>query len=414
MTDFNILFNHAFTHYRHGQYAQAQALFEALIEDAPHPDALRWLGMTLQAQSKFQEAIAVYKQLNALEPNTGQAHCGLAVCYSHTGDHRLAGYHYERAMKLSPHIPDMRWNRALHLLSEGQYEEGWKDYKWGFMVPGCRTRRTLAEEWDGEHIEDGKTLFVWGEQGFGDTIQFARYLKVLRDRVGPNVFIKFECMDQLVPLFASDPHIDEVISRQVDFSIPGGFDYHVSLMSLPAIFKTTLDTIPWYGSYITPDLAKIKRWANRLTGKDLKVGCVWRGSQGHPNDKQRSMSVTDLEPLSHIEGVQLYGLNVGAEPFPYGVDIAPEIEDFSDTAAIIECLDLVVSVDTAVAHLAGAMGKITKLMLPYQAEWRWGRDTVKTPWYPNTSLYRGPWHITVDDVRDHLVELKNRVAEEQA
>lgn len=406
MDDFNAIFNQGFAHFKAQQYPQAQSLFGMITRQVPHPDAMRWLGAALQAQHKFSEAIDVYHRLNAIEPNTGAVHCGLSVCYDLSGNVRMAGYHYERAMKLSPFSPDMRWNRALYLLAQGDYREGWADYRWGYMVPGCRSRRTVEPEWQGETIPDGQTLFVWAEQGFGDVIQFSRYLKKVRSRVGNGVYIKFECADELLSIFEGNPDIDELMSRQIDYSIPGGCDHHVSLMSLPAIFDTTIETVPWDGPYMAASPEKVAKWDAVIgTGDTLKVGVCWRGAAGHNNDALRSMTLKDIEPLAGIEGVTLFGICKGGESFTYGPDLAPQTEDFGDTAAVIECLDIVISVDTAMAHMAGAMGAQTWVILPERAEWRWGMDGAKTTWYPDSELYRcgkHGWSGAVSDIHTAL------------
>ena len=262
--------------------------------------------------------------------------------------------------------------------------------------------------WDGSEL-NGKTVLLHAEQGLGDSIQFVRYVPMVRDRGGKVVL---QCQPALSRLFTGLPGIDRVIKN--GDPIPR-FDAHCPLLSLPRAFGTTLDSIPASVPYLTADPAAALDWAKRLADRPgKKVGIVWAGRAGYVGDRTRSLSLTTLAPLACASGITWYSLQKGyaaaqISDAPQGmelIDRTAELNDFADTAALIANLDLVISVDTAVAHLAGAMGKSVWTLLPYAPDWRWLLNRDDSPWYPTMRLFRqqrpGDWGEVIQRIAESL------------
>jgi len=265
-----------------------------------------------------------------------------------------------------------------------------------------------APRWDGSSFAD-KRLFVHCEQGLGDAIQFVRYLPMVKTRGGTVIF---EVWKPLLGLLRSFKCIDELVELSSEGKSDVNFDLYVSLLDLPNIFGTTLETIPDEVPYIRADREKAKRLRQRLSGSVFKVGIVWAGKSTHGNDHNRSCTLKSFSQLAQIDGVQLYSLQKDSAALQLTElkmtiaieNLAEECEDFSDTAAVIENLELVISVDTAVAHLAGAMGEDVWTLLPFAPDWRWmlGRDN--SPWYLTMRLFRQPEPGCWEDVFQRVAE----------
>lgn len=373
-------------HYRRGnalddlcRYPEAIAAYrQALGFDGHHFDALNNLGASLGKQGHTEEALACCDHLLKREPD-----------------------HY------SPHM-----NRALIRLARGDYANGFAEFEWRWKIPGNAPRPRPRPPWQGEPLE-GRTILLHAEQGFGDTIQFIRYAPLLK-AAGARVLV--ECPQPLHRLFTSCPGIDALSVRG---ETSGDYDVHAPILSLPRLFGTTLETIPTYNSNLAADPASIRRWRERLGQKPgLKIGIVWQGDPSHQRDRVRSFPLAQFEPLASLEGVRLVRLQKGLgseqlqEPknhFPIEDPecIAPEDwVDFHDTAAIMANLDLVITPDTAPAHLAGALGIPVWVVLPYFAEWRWLIGREDSPWYPSARLFRqsrpGDWKGLFEQAADEL------------
>jgi len=280
----------------------------------------------------------------------------------------------------------------------GDFHQGWQKYSWrqktiwkDIIYP----HHHKEPRWDGSTFVD-KSLFVHCEQGFGDTLQFVRYLPLVKARGGT---VLFEVWPSLMNLLHGFEGVDELAELSINRSMVK-FDCYISLMDLPKIFGTTLDTIPCDVPYIHADLTKADYWRGRLDGADFKVGIVWAGKPEHGNDHNRSCELKHFASLGEIEGVKLYSLQKGDAAAHLDnssgiIGLADQFEDFTDTAAVIENLDLVISVDTAVVHLAGAMGKPVWTLLPFAPDWRWMLERDDSPWYPTMKLFRqekwGDW-----------------------
>ena len=367
------------------------------------------LGNSLMALGRFAEAAESFSRASRLLPASPVPLTALATALQALGNVAEAEATCRSALSFDPGFAAAHWNLALNLLLQGKYTEGWQEYEWRWKKSDFTSplRHTDVPLWDGSPLE-GRTILLHAEQGFGDTIQFIRYVPLVA-QLGGNVVV--ECHPQLVRLF----YDVEGIHTTVAFGEPlPSFCCQAPLLSLPRIFQTTLQTIPSQCPYLAVPMADCGKLAN-LTfceRNDLKVGLVWAGKD-YP-DPLRSCRLEDFSPLASLESVCFYSLQLGrgseqASSPPGGmtlIDLTEQIHDFADTAALIEQLDLVVSIDTAVAHLAGAMGKKVFLMLPFAPDWRWLLERSDSPWYPTMQIFRqktaGEWDEVVAEVHDAL------------
>jgi len=384
----------------------------ALQLDPDYAEVYNNLGIALKEREQFAEAITSFEQALQLEHDFAEAYYNLANSLRDEGQCTEAIENYKQAIQNKPDYAEAHWNMSLTLLLSGNYMEGWKGYRWrrnADLKILTDFHRSGKPRWDGSDFKD-KRLFVHFEQGLGDNIQFVRYLPRVKARGGTVIF---ETLKPLIGLLQGFPGIDELIEYCPPNKASVKFDVYTSLLDLPNIFGTTLETIPAEVPYIYADPAKAKHWRSKLTGPDFKVGIVWAGSPEHGNDRYRSCKLEFFKPLTKIDGVRLFGLQKGkaatqmdelADTIPV-TNISKEFEDFTDTAAAIENLDLVISVDTSVLHLAGAMGRPVWTLLPFVPEWRWMLDREDSPWYPTMRLFRqSNWNRW-----DHLFQ---QVAEE--
>ena len=264
------------------------------------------------------------------------------------------------------------------------------------------------KRWDGYRMEKGN-LLILGEQGYGDMIQFSRYLPIVKERSGSNII--FVCWPPLARLFERSWPEQVVIASAIPPA--SAFDFYFPLMSLPWLFGTVQETIP-KAPYLKAAEKDIQHWSSRVSAlKGKKIGLSWAGNPLHKQDQQRSLSFKDMKPLLKLENISFVSLQkpnasfqektVGFDNF---YDWSADLHDFADTAALISCLDLVISVDTAVAHLSGALGKTTWTLLPFIPEWRWMRDTENSPWYPSMRLIRqekwGKWSAVITQIVNEL------------
>ena len=371
----------------------------AIALDPYEPQTRLNLGAMLTAQRRFEEAEAVYRDALVLAPDSPAALSNYGMLLACAGREQEAERRYRDALALDPGYAKASFNLAYLLLRQGRWEEGWlrlESREW----TGILQRHLGLPRWQGEPLA-GKAILVGIEMGHGDMIQFGRYCAQLKAAGAARVGVL--CHPGLVDLFTGLRGADEAI--QADQAQPAGFDLWVPALSLPFHFRTTVDAVPAALPYIAPDPARIERLAPLLAAGqgELKVGLVWKGNPRFENDRERSLpSLSVLAPLAGVDGVRYFSLQKGEEEAQHGAagfpltDLAPAIHDFADTAALIEGLDLVISVDTAVAHLAGALGKRCWLLLPdYLTDWRWLTERADTPWYPGVMrLFRqrgGGW-----------------------
>jgi Tfp pilus assembly protein PilF/glycosyltransferase involved in cell wall biosynthesis len=393
-----------------------EALRHALALKPDYAEAHSNLGVVLREQDRLEEALASFQRAVALRPEYTEGHYNLAVMLGDFDNQDEAIVGFERATELKPDYADAHFGVALARLLQGDLERGFAEYEWRWRCPAfAGSRPTFSQpEWDGSPLA-GRTLLVYAEQGLGDTLQFARYLPLVAADGGRVVL---EAQRELVPLLRSLTGGVHVVTRGE--ALPP-FDVHAPLLSLPRLLCTTLDTIPAAVPYLQPDAERVAAWNDELAqsgaGRNgLRVGLVWAGNPDHKGDRRRSLPLAALAPLRQVPGIQLLGLQKGpaavqAEAPPAGLEmtnLGPLLADFSDTAAVVEQLDLVITVDTAVAHLAGALGRPTWVLLPFAPDWRWLRERADCPWYPTARLFRQPkfgdWTDVVSEVASVLHE----------
>ena len=365
----------------------AESLERALALDPGIAVAHTNLGNVRQAQGRLAEAVAYHERALAIEPMNPEAYSNLGGVLDLQGKLMESMAAYDRSLALKPDFAVALFNRSLLRLRRGDFVLGLPDYEHRWHL---NKRRDFREpQWHGEPLR-GARILLYSEQGLGDTVQFLRYVPMVQAAGGKVIL---EVQPQMRRLAAELPDVTEIIC-------PGEplppFDWHCPLMSLPLAFGTTLDTIPARVPYLTiPQEADIPR-GHLGEDDELRVGIVWAGSPAHLRDRFRSIPLELLKPLFELAGAQFFSLQLGpaAEELkvagvPAGViDLAPKIEDMGDTAALIARLDLVIAVDTAVAHLAGALGKPVWVMLPLVPDWRWLLDREDSPWYPTMRLFR--------------------------
>jgi tetratricopeptide (TPR) repeat protein len=366
-------------------------------------------GRVLALRGELDAAIEHLRQAIALQPQSADAHINLGNVLLEKGEPRAAHDSYRRALAIDPAHDSAHRNDGLALLVQGAWRDGFRQWRWN----AATARRFAVPEWRGEEL-NGATILIHAEQGFGDTIQFARYLPLVASRGGR---IILEAPRELQRLLAG---IDGV-ERLVAFGDrPPDFAWHCPLLSLPLAFETTLATVPRSVPYLSVDNEAIEEWHRRLARPELKVGLVWAGRPEHERDRYRSLSLSELAPLAAISNVAFFALQKGAAlaeaeaaPADMRLEIlSPLLGDFADTAAAIMALDLVIAVDTSVAHLAGALGKPVWILLPYAPDWRWLERRSDSPWYPTAELFRQDgsrrWAPVMDAVAAELQALASR------
>lgn len=380
----------ALTHLK--RFDEALAVFDRAVKlDANFAEAINNRGNALRQLDRAEQALADFDRAIALKPDYADAHANRAACLDDLfrGDEALASY--DTALGLKPDHADAHLNRALNRLRAGDLKNGWIEAEWRWKAPSLRLSRGRSNRplWSGAESLAGKTLLLHNDQGFGDSIQFCRYIPPLAER-GASVILEID--GSLKSLLSGVAGITQCVVRSE--TLPD-HDLQCPLASLPLAFDTTIETIPSKVPYISID-GKAARWETFLgsTGRP-RIGIVWSGNPGHTNDRNRSLPLKALEPLFDT-GALFVSLQKNARDNDLAVlrehgdilDAAPKLESFADTAALIQQLDLVISVDTSVAHLAGALGKPVWILLPYVPDYRWLLDRDDSPWYPTARLYR--------------------------
>jgi len=385
------------------------------------------LARDLRRQGRLEEALAVSFKALELDERNMNAYASIVRLYDDMGAVEELLKWVEKGLAISPGNVEALGCRAMTLLKLGRLAQGWKDYEIRFQCRGFPLSKPnySQPQWNGANPYDltGKTLLVYTEQGFGDTFQFIRYVPLLAAR-GARVIVK--CQHSLRWLIEQVKGVAVAIT---DTDTPPRFDLHIPLLSLPLAFGTTLESIPADVPYLQADAHRIALWRTKLqalsrpnpqpseSSRPLRVGLCWAGRPQHTNDMRRSLKLQTLSPLASVPNVVFYCLQKG-EPGKEarGPSAAIKMQnftsalyDFGDTAALIANLDLVISADTAPAHLVGALGKPVWTLLPFCAEWRWLLDRKDSPWYPTMKLFRQPrpgdWNSVVARVAEELATL---------
>jgi tetratricopeptide (TPR) repeat protein len=379
-----------------GELPQALAHFRAAARLAPgQANVQRNLGLALVKLGELPEAAAALEASLRLAADSADAWNGLGFARWRLGRYSDGMACVERALALDPQHVGAHLNRALLRLTLGDFAHGWAEFEYRWQSGTIPPPPPLgAPEWDGSSLA-GRTILLHTEQGAGDSIQFVRYAALVKQR-GATVYLA--CPANLVRLLRGCPGIDRVVVKGQ--ALPP-FDGHAPLMSLPRLLDTMPDTIPAPVSYLAAEPALVEHWRGVLAGEGgFKVGITWQGSRKHPDDPVRSVPLTAFAPLASVPGVRLYSLQKGAGTeqlatagFPV-TDLGRSLDEttgtFVDTAAVVRNLDLVVSVDTAPVHLAGALGVPTWVALSHVADWRWQTERTDSPWYPSVRLFRQP------------------------
>lgn len=376
------------------------------------------LAICMGLQGDLDAAIEHYQHALAITPTSSEALNGLGLMLSHLGNYAEAMQCFDRALQMSPNSAETHYNRGLTCLLQSNFSEGWKGYNWRWHLPGIANRKFDKPMWT-EQSPRGKTILLHAEQGLGDTIQFIRFAKLVQD-LGAKVVL--ECPVGCEQLLPQCQGVDEWVSRNATH-LPH-YDYHCSLMSLGQRFVHHASDIPANGPYLKANAERTGRWASELgQEKTLNIGIAWRGSPGYRWDHLRSFPLERLAPLAAVQGVRLVSLQkgngvseLGKQSFPvqdFGSRLDLDGQSFIDTAALMESLDLIISADTSIAHLAGALGKPVWIALSLACDWRWHVGSDTSPWYPTARLFRqtvlGDWQAVFERMADELSRLASVV-----
>jgi len=433
-----------------GRYAEALECFNAFEKFNPNVAPLyQTRGLCLQRLGRFAEAQADFERSIALNPGEAETHKNLGTLHSRLGRMDQAFASFDRALALRPNFPaalnekaralwslqlledafatfhrslavapdnaDTIWNLALLQMLTGDFERGWlgREARWKAPSLGLAERGFSQARWLGDRPLEGRSILLHADEALGDSIQFARYASMVA-ALGARVIL--EVKPAVRQLLAGIRGVADCIDRSSTQSL--AFDLHCPLGSLPLAFGTRLDTIPFAQGYLpVPPTEHMRAWEDRLGRRTrVRVGLVWSGDPGHKNDHNRSIALRALAPLLDCD-VQFVSLQKGIRnedraflaERPDVVDLTDQLTDFSATAALMSCLDLVISVDTSVVHLAGALGIPVWTMLPFNPDWRWLLNRDDSPWYRSMRLFRQPkrddWASVVDSVRRELAAL---------
>ncbi len=391
------------------RWPEAETCFRRAIELLPEfAEAHNNLGALLQQQGRWEEAVECYGEALRLRPAMAEAHNGLGVALQWDNRDAEALVCYERALAINPAFPEAHYNRATLWLRRGNFSSGWEEYEWRWRLSDVAWRRFRQPLWDGSPLA-GRTILLHAEMGFGDTVQFARYAPLLAAR-GAQVVL--ECQPRLVPLMESLEGVSEVIPSGAPLP---DFGVHSPLLSLPRLFGTDLKSIPDRVPYLSVAQERIDYWRERIgAAPGLKIGLVWAGNPASKTGLKRFMPVGNFAPLAAVPNLRLFSLQRGPQAaqlasLPPGLEVTPleeEAGQSTDTAAAILNLDLVIAVDTMVAHLVGALGKPVWVLLASSPEWRWMLGREDSPWYPTARLFRqarlGDWQDVIARVAEAL------------
>lgn len=383
----------------------------ALEINPRHIKALSNLASVLRSTGQFSAAVDYARRAVQAGPDDPEAQINLGNALKDMNWTEDAIATYRKAIELAPDYALAHWNLSLALLSLAQYEEGFLEMKWRWQWAGFPAQ---AREFDQPLLNEagsleGKTVLLHAEQGLGDTIHFIRYGQMLR---AGGLRVVFECPGALIPLIEGTELVDEVVRAG---EVLPDFDAHAGLLDLPHFLATRRDTIPAVTPYLSVPIETGKKWQGKVAAKSgLKIGLNWRGNSESPAERFRAVPPGDLARLADLDGIAWFSLQKGNDPedasqlgadFPL-IDTGPE--PLQETAGLIQALDLIITSDTAVAHLAGALGKPVWILLHHAADWRWLRETEDNPWYPTARLFRqkqpGAWSSVVDEVKAALIE----------
>lgn len=377
-----------------GELEDARVHCEKAIELKPDLASAHCNSAALaQLQGDFDSAIAGYQKALEIQGDLNEGHLGLGSAYAQLGQLKQARACYSRSLFFDPKNAEARLYRGIIGLLDGDLENAWSDYEWRWQTPENSRRKIAAPRWDGSDLKD-RSMLLHAEQGLGDTLQFVRYGKQIRERGGKLIV---ECQKALLPLLSRLDWIDQLVAQGE--TLPP-FMCHVPMLSIPGVLGTNIDNIPGEIPYLTADPDLVEKWRESLSEiEGCKIGIAWQGNPDFKQDKFRSIPLSRFSELLDIEGARFISLQKG-----FGEEQIQKLERperlmvlenvdtdegaFMDTAAILGHLDLFITSDSAIAHLAGALGIPTWLILPYAPDWRWFLKREDTPWYPSMRLFR--------------------------
>ena len=408
---------HGYALVNRGDYCAAvEAYRRALLLQPDSPYAVYGLGYLFERQGDLVSAADSYRLALKLDPGLLEARLHLGITHFLRGELGRAKRCFEQVCRADPHNAESHtFIGHIHLL-QGNFSLGWREHEWRWKTPHfLRHRRTFPQPlWQGEPLA-GARILLHAEQGLGDTLQFVRYVPLVAAMGGK---VALEVQSRLYRLLAETPGTSKVIRRGEPLP---PVDWQCPLLSIPRALATDLNSIPSCIPYVHPDPARAAEWAERLAGDTLRVGLVWGGNPTFPHERWRAIPLEMLAPLTRLEGITFYSLQMGPAAGQIKqlgsrlrlVDLQYQQADLADTAAIVANLSLVISVDTSVAHLAGAMGKPVWILLHQSPDWRWLLQRQSSPWYPTARLLRqstlGRWQDVVARVEVALRELVARV-----
>jgi tetratricopeptide (TPR) repeat protein len=390
-----------------GELQEAVAHYRRAIALSPRDKMAHYnLGTALESLGERDLAADQFRAALALDPGFAIAHLNLGAYYQRLRDFAPAQAHYDSALAIDPDSAMAHFNRGLIWLTEGQWEDGWREYEWRAKVPNFPIRSFPYERWQGAPLAG--TLLVHSEQGLGDTLQFIRYVPLVRPRCARVLTLVQPGLAQVLEQSGfGDVFEDE---RDLPHAVA-----HVPLLSLPGIVGTTVENVPAPKAYLSADPRLVEVWRQRLgQSPALRVGLCWQGSAKLVGDARRSIPLAAFAPLARVPGIQLVSLqrHEGVEQLDALagqfsiVDLRPDYDTeagaFTNAAAVMRCLDLVISVDTAIAHLAGALGVPVWVALPARSDWRWLLSRDDSPWYPTMRLFRQAVPDEWTDVVEHM------------
>ena len=429
-----------------------KAYQKAISLNNDYGEAYSNLGNCLQKQNKYTESIEYYAKAIKLNPDYADGYNNLAAALYKLGDFKAAiengrkaiklkdnyaeAYNtlaaalqaeqrfaeaiecYDKTVEYAPAYAEAYYSRGMLYLCHGEFAKGWDDYQWRLKTEKIKiTLRYNEPWWQGENFQ-GKTLLVQAEQGFGDSMQFVRYLPMVKERGGRVILAE---KPELIGLFRNLEGIDDLVDTGKVAKGNIKYDLYVTLLSLPAIFGTKTDSIPARIPYLSAEASKIAYWHDKIKTDAFKIGIVWAGNPTHGNDHNRSCTLNNFIQLAKIKNVTLFSLQKGSAVEQMNnwhedlelINLGQEFEDFTDTAGAIENMDMIISVDTAVMHLAGAMGKPALGLIPYEPDWRWMLNRQDSPWYPTIRLFRQKQHGNWDGVFQRAAEQLKILIEKQ-
>lgn len=381
--------------YKLGNIELARKCYEAAL--TKFPDSLQLhnnYGNLFLELHDYRNALRCYQQALTIEPNSATAFGGIGCILLRENRFEQAIGYFNKAISIAPETADWHFNLALALLSIGRFDEGWKEYYWHIKMGAMQALLSdiKSPEWRGESLSN-KTLLIVCEQGLGDVIQFCRYISFIKKDTGKVILA---CQHSLIPLLVTLPSIDQVVDIEIEkVIIPS--DFHTVIMNLPYVLQNQLTQIPSETPYLHIDPANQKRFAKYFLAyqNTMKVGICWRGKPSHRNDIHRSSKFELFQQLSEeVPEAQFFSLQKLSDTESFTsktiINLEPALSDIMDTAAAISQLDLIITVDTMIAHLAGALNKPVWVLIPYHPDWRWMLQRTDSPWYPSMKLYRQP------------------------